>query len=297
MQKLRAVLTVAVAGAALLTACDNSTSSGAGKVAVQLTDAPFPFSEVSRADVFVVRVDAKTSSTTDAAAANAADNSGWTTLATPNASINLLALNGGQVSTLGVATLPNGTYQGFRIVIDPSKSSVTLTDGSHPNIVWPSAAQTGIKVNLTSPLVVSSDSSVFVIDFDVGASFVMRGNDIRNNGLLFKPVVRGLVQDITGSITGSVVEDAAGGPAMANATVELMKSGSTLSDNVSDDVLRTTSTDASGSYTFGYVLPGSYEIRVTPPSGSLYQAAMLDGGVTLTTGQTLTAPTVILTKP
>lgn len=287
-----ATLLAAVMG---LGGCE-SNEGGAGKVTVQLTDAPFPFSEVSRVDVFVVRVDAKTSTTDSAEAANANQTSGWTTLASPNALVNLLTLNGGQVTTLGTATLPNGTYQGFRLVIDPAQSSVTLNDGTKPNIVWPSANRSGIKVNLTTPLVVSSDSSVFIIDFDIGRSFVMRGNSIRNNGLLFKPVVQAVAQDITGTITGTVRGDSATGALVSGATVELLKAGTSLTDTVSANVVRTTSTNASGAFTFGFVLPATYVLRATPPTGSVYKPALLTGGLTLTNGQTLTGRTIVLPR-
>jgi len=297
MQMMRygfAMLCVAGLG---LAACDDVTAGGSGRVAVQLTDAPFPYAEVSRVDVFVVRVDAKTATTDSAGAANANDMSGWTTLATPNASINLLDLQGGKVSTLGTATLPNGTYQGFRIVIDPAQSSITLKDGSKPDIKWPSANRSGIKVNLTAPLVVSSDSSVFIIDFDIGRSFVMRGNDIRNNGLLFKPVVNAVATDITGTVSGTVKADSTNGTAVAGATVELLKDNTALTDTVSANVVRTTSTDANGLFTFGFVLPGTYELRVTPPATMTgYKATLLSSGVTLANSQTLSGLTVVVTK-
>lgn len=291
----RTALATMLIAATALAGCE-STEAGAGKVTVQLTDAPFPFSEVSRVDVFVVRVDAKTTTTDSAEAANANNMSGWTTIAEPNVLVNLLELNGGKLTTLGTTTLANGTYQGFRVVIDPAQSSITLDDGSHPDIKWPSANRSGIKVNLTEPLVVSSDSSVFIIDFDIGRSFVMRGNDIRNNGLLFKPVVHAVAQDITGTITGSVRGDSINGTAIAAASVELLKAGTTLTDTVSANVVRTTSTDADGNFTFGFVLPGTYVLRATPPSGSVYQPALLSGGLTLANSATLSSQVIVLPK-
>jgi hypothetical protein len=287
-----AMMVVAGIGAA---ACSDSTTGGAGKLTVQLTDAPFPFSEVSRVDVFIVRVDAKVGGTDSSEAANANAMGGWTTLASPNTLINLMDLNGGQVTTLGTATLPNGTYQGFRLVIDPAQSSVTLKDGSRPDIHWPSANRTGIKVNLTSPVVVSSDSSVFIIDFDIGRSFVMRGNSIRNNGLLFKPVVHAVAQDVTGTMSGVVRGDSPSGPLVADATVELLKAGTALDDTVSANVVRTTATDANGAFTFRYVLPATYVVRATPPSGSAYKPAILTTGTTLGNGATLSGLTVVVT--
>src|SRR5207244_4281800 len=102
--------TVAVAlGAA---ACTDSTSGGSGKMTVQMTDAPFPFSQVSRVDMFVVRIDAKSGTTDDTEVANTTSMSGWTTIATPNTTINLLSLQGGVTTNLGTTSLATGTYKG-----------------------------------------------------------------------------------------------------------------------------------------------------------------------------------------
>jgi hypothetical protein len=159
---------------------------------------------VKSVDIFVVRVDGKTAEVDEASAdQNVATetesaNDGWTTLATPNASIDLLALQNGVVSTIGEAKIAAASYRGFRLVIDPSKSSVTLKNGqvltstSSPSVAFPSASRSGIKIVLTNPIVVGEDGkTTMVVDFDVGSSFVMRGNSLSQNGLLFKPVIRG----------------------------------------------------------------------------------------------------------
>lgn len=296
MHRMMTGMAALLAGVVLLAGCDSATSGGSGKVTVQLTDAPFPFSEVSRVDVFVVRVDARIETTDSLEASNANNTRGWTTLASPSVAINLLDLNGGKLTTLGTSALPNGTYRGFRLVIDPAQSSVTLKDGTKPSIVWPSAHRSGIKVNLAQPLVVSSDSSVFIIDFDIGRSFVMRGNSIRNNGLLFKPVVHAVAQDVTGTVAGAVRGDSATGPAVAGATVELLKAGTALDDTVSANVVRTTPTAADGTFTFGFVLPATYAVRATPPAGSVYKPALLGGGLTLANGQQATGTTIVLQR-
>src|SRR6266550_9381509 len=154
-------------------ACSSdSTGTGTGLLTVRMTDAPFPFSDVARADVFVVRVDARTSEPTDAQATDESNTNGWTTVATPNASINLLDLGDGKTANLGATTLATGTYNGFRLIIDPSKSSMTLTDGTQPAIMFPSAAHSGIKVNLDQPISLTENGSVMTLDFDVGSSFV-----------------------------------------------------------------------------------------------------------------------------
>lgn len=188
-----------------LTACAStaSTSPANGTIAVQLTDAAFSIDSVSRVDLYVLRVDGRMTDTDSASAAKGATSdssksSGWTTLASPNQSVNFLAYQNGQTLAIGQTTVPAGSYLGFRIVIDPSKSSVTLKSGavltgvSTPNVSFPSGGTSGIKVVLTNPVVVGANgTTTMVVDFDLANSFVLRGNSISQNGLLFKPVVKG----------------------------------------------------------------------------------------------------------
>jgi len=180
---------------------------GTGTLAVQLTDAPFPTDSVKSVDIFVVRVDGRVEDVDDASAdqhvatESESEGDGWKTLATPNASIDLLSLQNGVVSTFGEAKISAGSYRGFRLVIDPSKSSVTLknsqvlTSTSSPSVAFPSASRSGIKIVLAGPVVVGEDGkTTMVVDFDVGSSFVMRGNSLAQNGLLFKPVIHATVK-------------------------------------------------------------------------------------------------------
>lgn len=185
-------------------ACSDSTSipDGMGVLRVQLTDAPFPTDSVESVDIFVVRVDARLAEgdSADAARALSTDSasvSGWTTIAEPNKEYDLLELRNGAFATMGEEEVPIGDYRGFRLIIDPSKSSLTLkggmklTNSSTPNVTFPSASRTGIKVIMTGPIEVEEGStSTLRIDFDLENSFVMRGNSITQNGLLFKPVLK-----------------------------------------------------------------------------------------------------------
>lgn len=191
------------ASVAYMAACgDSPTAAGRGTLAVRLTDAPFPTDSVSSVDIFVVRVDGRVADTDSAAAAqDSAGTHGWTTLAEPNMSVNLLAYQNGASLPLGTATLTEGSYRGFRLIIDPSKSSITLKNGlvlsstSSPNVSFPSGSRTGIKIVLTKPVeVVASDTTTMLVDFDVANSFVLRGNTILQLGLLFKPVVKATTQ-------------------------------------------------------------------------------------------------------
>jgi hypothetical protein len=276
-------------------ACSDSSGTGTGMLTVRLTDAPFPFSDVARVDVFVVRVDAKAASTTDAEATDESNQDGWTTIATPNALVNLLDLGDGKTMNLGATTLPTGNYQSFRLVLDTDKSSITLKDGTTPEIKFPSAGQSGIKVILDNPIQLTENGSVMTLDFDVGSSFVMRGNDARN-GFIFKPVIHAVAEDITGTVTGSVHANSATGPAVPDATVEVLTAGSLITDTDPTHVVRTTSTDASGNFRIAFLLPGTYVLRATPPTASGFKPALLTGGLTITTG-TVTENQIIVVAP
>lgn len=201
---------IGCAGVALACASDTGvTAQGRGTLQVHLTDAPFPTDSVSRVDVFVVRVDAKQAESDSAEAARGAgDDSasvgGWVTLATPKQKVELLALRNGVSTMIGSSSVAAGSYRSFRLIIDPAQSSVTLKNGlvltstSSPSIQFPSAARSGIKVNLDKPIAVAAgDTTPVLVDFDVAQSFVMRGNSLAQHGLTFKPVVRGTLKSTT----------------------------------------------------------------------------------------------------
>lgn len=205
MLKQRLLTFAAVCAALSAGACSDTTNPGSGRVIVKLTDAPFPLDSLQSVDIFVVRVDARapevdeTEVEATAADEDAAEH-GWTTLATPNASIDLLTLQNGTTTTLGEASLTAGDYAGLRLVIDPSKSSITLKNGQKldggttPGVTFPSASRSGIKIQLTKPVEVESgETTTMVLDFDVASSFIMRGESLSRNGLLFTPVVKATI--------------------------------------------------------------------------------------------------------
>jgi hypothetical protein len=239
-------------------------------------------------------VDARTAATTDAQAADAANHDGWTTVATPNASINLLDLGSGKTMNLGATTLATGNYNGFRLILNTDQSSITLKDGSTPPIFFPSAAQTGIKINLDAPIQLTENGSVMTLDFDIGRSFVMRGNSA-SNGFNFKPVIRAVAEDITGSVTGSVHAGTATGAGVAGATVDVLTAGSPLTDSDPTHLVASSGTDASGNFRFAFLLPGTYVLRATPPSTSTLKPALLVGGLTITSGAETQAQIILPT--
>jgi hypothetical protein len=295
-KRLGMLLPVAIAASAL--ACDNAstTESGNGQLNIRLTDAPFPFSEVKRVDVHVVRIDAKLADADSAEAADENDDDDWRTVLTPDETYNLLLLTGGQNENLGTGSLPAGTYRSFRLIIDPDESSVTLNDNSEVDVKWPSAGQSGIKIRLDEPIVIADSTTVLMLDFDVGKSFVLRGNSLKNNGLLFKPVIRAVSNQSTGSVSGSVRGDTNAGAGIAGATVEVLKNGTALNDSNDNNVIATTVTNGSGNYSFNFLPPGTYVIRATPPAASGYKPALLSGAVTVDKTSNITDRIIVVVK-
>lgn len=209
-------VSAAAFAAVLLGACgghDDPTSVSEGRLVVRLTDAAALTDSLKSVDVFVVRIDARLAATSDADAASNVDEparGGWIALATPNASFNLLALRDRVSSPLGDMAVRPAAYAGFRIIIDPSKSSVTLKSGrvltgsSSPGILFPSASRIGIRIVPSRPVVVvGGERTTLIIDFDAGASFIQRGTSVERNGLLFRPVIQATIID-AGTISATV---------------------------------------------------------------------------------------------
>ncbi len=300
----------ALALGALVACAGGDQSPSVGSLSVAITDAPFAYDSVARADIFIVRVDAKVAEADSAESERGkGDESGsrnddpgkdWVTVATPNASINLLDLQGGKSSNLGQASLPAGTYRGFRLVLDTDKSSVTLKNGrvlsgsTTPGIKWPSAGRSGVKIQLERPFTVAAGGSQMIIDFDLGHSFILRGNTISKNGLLFKPVIRAAARELTGSVSGSVHATSATGAAVAGATIEVLKAGTAIADTAAANVVSTTASNAAGEFKAAFLMPGSYSVRVTPPAASAALKAALVPSVAVVSGKDTPAGAVVL---
>jgi len=309
----RMLLGAAAAGALLVTlsACSDTAApgGGTGTLSVSLTDAPFPFDQVARADMFVVRIDAKMGESSAAEAAAVEDNSGalanldprsgWVTVALPNQSFNLLNLQNGASAGLGQITLPTGTYRSFRLVLDTRQSTITLKDGtvlsgsSNPGIVWPSAGYTGVKVQLVQTVSIAAAGTAMMLDFDLGRSFELIGATIRQ-GLTFKPVIRATARLVdaaptTGTVAGTVSCGSEDGPMtpVVSGSIELVKSGTAIDDLSPENVVSMTSTDGAGQFRLENLVAGDYAVRATRPDGSATCAnATLVPGVVVSPGAT-----------
>ncbi|HYD54925.1 MAG TPA: DUF4382 domain-containing protein [Gemmatimonadaceae bacterium] len=301
---------LALAAAALLAACSDDSSSpgaeGEGRVVVRLTDAPFLVDSLRSVNIHVVRVEARVAAADSTAADSDVDNGskgGWQTIATPDATIDVLTLRNGAATTIGETTLDAGTYSGLRFIIDPSRSTVTLKDGTtlsgaNGGIKFPSANRSGIKVNLSEPLrVVGGSTTTLLVDFDVNESFVLRGNSLKNNGLLFKPVVKATIIDAATvnatvrlvNATGQPLNFLRNGTALAGSSNIAFGASSSCSSVTaaapSLSVTQGTSTTALPGFAPSLTAGTSYTI-IAYPSATGVQFATLGNAYTPTAGQT-----------
>src|SRR5512141_1564037 len=124
---MRSIRPVVLALALTLPGCaDHSPARNttAGATHILLTDdPPFPYYALERVDLHIVSVMGSLGTDTGAGSG------GWITLASPNRTINVLALQNGLTEELGALQLPTGTITALRMVIDTMQSSITLKDG------------------------------------------------------------------------------------------------------------------------------------------------------------------------
>jgi hypothetical protein len=275
-----------------------------GTTRVLLTDAPFPFDRVERVDVFVVSVSGSLGADTSAAGT-------FVTLATPNRTIDLLALQNGVTDELGALELPEGVITAVRLIIDTDRSSITLKDGtvltgnSSPGIAWQSSAgRPVLNALIHEHIDVPDTGGTVVIDFDVGKAFLTPQEldpESTDQGFIFSPVLHAADGTKTGSIAGVVVS---GGQPVADASLRLYLGKAAEPENTWS-VLATAHTDAAGAFRFSYVtrsaywsgLPAqatsTYIVAVDPPS-ALAAERTLVANVTVTAGQETALGTVVL---
>lgn len=206
----------------LATSCtttnESEEKSGKGTVVLKLTDAPFPVSLVDKTVVTIDKIEirmATESSTTESGTStstteeDAEDASSYLVLSEETQNFDLLDLQNGVTAELLKAELEVGTYDLIRLHV--TDANVTLKDGTKFALKIPGGTSSGLKIKLSPALVVEDGGmSEIILDFDVSKSFVVQGNPNTPAGIkgfLFKPVVRGMCQNYSGSIAGKVFEN------------------------------------------------------------------------------------------
>ncbi len=188
----------------------DSVQGESGTLRVQITDAPFPFSYVKSASVIIKEVWIRHS-----------DGSGFERqLPFTPSEVNLVPLVGGVTQLLIDTEIPAGTYDQARLIVEAGtvelKNSAfvqgdRIFNTAKGNLKFPSASQSGIKVNIDPPINVATQlSGDLTLDFDLTKSFVFNGPPTHSPGVkrvLFKPVVRAVNTSENGRITLRVLSD------------------------------------------------------------------------------------------
>lgn len=266
--------------AAILAGCSEKSTSGTGGSGLTkalLTDAPFPYDQVARVDVYISRIGASVSTDTGGA--------GPDTIATPRKTFNLLELSNGVVADLGSGPLSSGNYAQIMVTINADSSSITLKDGrvlkSGQGINWLAPSVFSIVVFTDPPLQVTDTGAVVVIDFNLGRSFRAVNPADPGAGFEFIGYVAAVNAALTGSLRGTVIGSSGGGP-IADASVSVLKVNPSYPvDTATWGVFGTTRSDAAGAFEMPYVCADSaYVLVIEAPTTSLYGSVARPQAVT-----------------
>lgn len=274
--------TAAVLGALALAACGGGATSDTGILRLSLTDAPACGAEKVFVTVEKVRV--------HQSSAAAETDAGWReiVLASPQR-VDLLTLTNGTLLPLGEAALPAGRYTQLRLVLaansaaNPLANSVVPAQGAERALTTPSAAQSGLKLNVN--LEVAPDKIAdFAIDFDACKSIVKAG---ASGQYLLKPVlsVIPLLSDAGLRIVGYLDPGLAGSSAGTT----------TVSVQVNGVPARATPPDATGRFVLYPVPVGTYDLVIT--AAGRVNAVMTGVPVTATAYTTIGTATAVLNPP
>lgn len=220
-----------------------STGTGSGTLQVAMVDAPAL--DISSLDVTISKVQAHV---TDFNNANDTSDANFQTLSTGAQTINLFPGTVKAESLLGSAMLPSGHYSQVRLFV--TSATVTNRAGDKFPVTVPSGAQSGLKVNVDYTIN-SNNINTVLLDFDIAHSLVQEGN----GQYRLKPVIRGIVKVLSGTITGTVT-DASGAP-LTGAVVTATSSAGTGSSITLPD----------GTFKVWALLPGTYTLSVSDASG------------------------------
>jgi len=264
-----------------------------GKVSVLLKDAPANF---TKAVVTISQIDLVGSG-------------GTTVLSTKKTTTDLLTLANDTATLVDGVEVPVGTYSQLRFVITGAYIEVAgVIYASSPTyeglpkdavvggtLQMPSFAQSGLKVDMPGgALTVGTAARVLLVDFDVSQSF---GQEAGGSGAwVMHPVVKATDFELTGTIDVTL-QLGAGITLPAPTTLADFKAVLTPGAGGDSTTLPLTLTaNTSGTYgaSFKFLVPGSYSLTFTAPSGvSFVTAPPVPATVTVASGQATAADFVV----
>lgn len=255
IQNISTSIFIALFSLAFLASCGTDSDTSMGSLEVRMHDAPIDSADA--VNVSIQQVEINQGSSDD----------GWSVISSPNQTYNLLELTNGAYEVIGDTTLPAGTYQQIRLVLNESGHSVEV-DGQTYNLKVPSGPQTGIKLNVDAEIE-ENITYELLLDFDAARSVKETGNSQASDYIL-RPVIKATNNAVTGAVAGTV------DPAEAEPVVYAIQNSDTLGTTVAN-----TST---GEFAIIGLEEGSYDISVNPRNDN-YQTVDTSG-VDVTIGET-----------
>ncbi len=199
------------------------------------------------------------------------DDQGWQSLPGVQAgSYDLLTLVNDEDTLLADAFIPAGRLHQIRLVLG-SENYVQI-DGEMLKLTTPSAQQSGLKLNFQQDVEAGLLYTI-LLDFDVARSIVETGS----NKYILKPVIRGSLSSVGGSIQGVVV------PSDFPTVVYAIDGGDTITSSF---------TDANGGFSLRGLPASTYTVGYQPSNSAYSDTAVAP--VTVLTGAVTTVDTMFL---
>jgi hypothetical protein len=235
----------------------DSLNGPAVPVLVRLADGSSPTGVVDRVEVYVTQVAAST--TPDASA----DDQDWHVIGTPNQRFDIAAIRPGNSLLAIEGALPNGTYRAVRLTLNTDSSRLRFRGGGVAMVRWPVTGEYPIHAVVERPVEVTQDGGLeLVLDIQLEQSIGLSLDP--QFDLTFTPVVRAVDATATGGVTGVVWADDDGdgnGAPLADAAVSVYQ-GDASAPISQWRVVTLARSDALGNYRIGFLLAGSYIVRV-----------------------------------
>lgn len=239
-----------------VTGCDMGSDAETGTMTVEMTDAPIDSADA--VNVTIERVEVNRAGNPD----------GWITLNEPQQTYDLLNLTNGATAVIGSAALEAGTYPQIRLILAQDGHTVEV-DGTVHDMIVPSGAQTGVKLNINAEIEEDIEY-VVLLDFDASRSVVQAGSSEQVPYLL-KPVVKAKEKAITGNVEGTI------DPATAEPVVYAIDNSGTEADTLASTVANT----ESGYFKLIGLKEGTYDVSIDPRNDNYVIERIEDVSVTV----------------
>ena len=214
------------------------------------------------------------------------------TFSTPDV-VNILNYISAATPLSFTGSIPAGTYQQIRLLLDTATTTIVYTDSNGVSHTAPLTVPSGtsggfgnadstdagdgpgtagLKVNVGLDAL-AGQTYGFLLDFNADQSIVETGN----GSFMLKPVIVATEQATSGSLSGTVVNRA--GKPVAGAEVEALQGSTVVNSGV---------TDANGNFSVNALAAGTYTLEVLNTYTTLAGVSVTAAGFDASVGATLT---------